>query len=71
MTVHSSSNPAEAGHKVVGVEISAKAVKDFFTENHLPHEQVQFGKLLQCKVILITAVLPSPLPPMPLFSTLF
>ena len=38
VTVHSSSNPAEAGHKVVGMEISEKAVKDFFTENHLPHK---------------------------------
>lgn len=48
---------AEAGHKVVGVEISERAVKDFFTESHLPFEKVQVGKLVQYKVILMQHLL--------------
>ena len=77
LCVRCTSRLAEAGHKVVGVEISEKAVKDFFTENHLPFEQEQIGKLVRYKVSLTCCslycfecalshsapFLPSPLPP--------
>lgn len=43
---------AKAGHKVVGVDISATAVKDFFIDNHLPYEEKQIGNLVQYKVRL-------------------
>ena len=58
LCVYSTSHPtirlAEAGHKVVGVDISERAVKDFFTESHLSYEQVQVGKLVQYKVRNLT-----------------
>lgn len=43
---------AKAGHKVVGVDISATAVQDFFINNHLPYEEKQIGSLVQYKVHL-------------------
>ena len=50
---------AEAGHAAVGVEISEKAVKDFFTESHQSFEQEQVGKLVQYKVILFNGCITS------------
>ena len=44
---------AEAGHKVVDVEVSERAAKNFFTGSHLPFEHVQVGKLVQYKVIFL------------------
>ena len=44
---------AEAGHKVVGVDISERAVKDFFTDNHLPYKEKQIGRLVRYRVSLI------------------
>lgn len=43
---------AEAGHKVVGVEIVEKAVKGFFSDNHLPYEEKQIGSLVRYRVRL-------------------
>ena len=45
-----SSRLAEAGHRVAGVEFSEKAVKDFFTENHLPYKLEQVDKLVKYTV---------------------
>ena len=48
---------AEAGHEVVGVEFSELAVKEFFTENNLPFEHEQVGKLVRYKVSLMCCIL--------------
>ena len=48
---------AEAGHEVVGVEFSELAVKEFFTENSLPFEHEQVGKLIRYKVSLMYCIL--------------
>ena len=45
-----SSRLAEAGHGVAGVEFSEKAVKEFFTENHLPYKLEQVDKLVKYTV---------------------
>ena len=41
---------AEACHKVVGVDISETAVKDFFIDNHLSYEKKRIGKLMRYRV---------------------
>ena len=43
---------AEAGHRVVGVDISEIAVKGFFIDNHLPYEKKRIGKLMRYRVSL-------------------
>ena len=43
---------AEAGHRVVGVDISKTAVKGFFIDNHLSYEKKQIGKLMRYRVSL-------------------
>ena len=63
---------AEAGHEVVGVEFTELPVKEFFTENNLPSEHEQVGKLVRYKVSLVCCtllVIGSALPTIPSVPT--